>query len=250
MLRSLNELKRYQIQATDGTLGRVRDVYFEDTSWAIRYLVVDTARWLPGRLVLISPAVAGDPDWGLHAIPVSLTTQQVQDSPSIDTDQPVSRQLEDRLAQYYGWPRYWGAVNFPAAVHGGTPSVRSTSPGEVPQLDAGSDGDEHLRSVREVTGYHVEGRDGRIGHVDDLIAETDEWVIRYIVIDPRDWWPAAKVLVDPRWVERFHWNAQQLDVNLPRETIRNGPRYDPSVPINRDYEERLYDFYGRPRYWR
>ena len=94
MLRNVKDLRGYAIRATDGVIGHVDDFYFDDEAWAIRYLVVETGRWLPDRQVLISPISIGHPDWSAQLLPVSLTKAQVKGSPDIDTKKPVSRQRE------------------------------------------------------------------------------------------------------------------------------------------------------------
>src|SRR5205809_6020840 len=108
MLRSASEWDGYSIQATDGEIGHVAEFLFDDEKWTIRYLVVDTGGWLPGRRVLISPIALGETDWPGHRLHVKLTRQQVEESPVIDTDKPVSRQHEVSYYQYYRWPYYWG----------------------------------------------------------------------------------------------------------------------------------------------
>jgi len=96
MLRSMNGLEDCTIRATDGTIGHVSDFYFDDEAWVIRYLVVDAGTWLSSRQVLISPIAIGHPDWTEKVLPVSITKEQVKNSPDIDTDKPVSRQHEIR----------------------------------------------------------------------------------------------------------------------------------------------------------
>jgi hypothetical protein len=107
----------------------------------------------------------------------------------------------------------------------------------------------HLRSTREVIGYHIQARDGEIGHVEDFIADDQTWAIQYMVVDTRNWLPGRKVLIAPAWIEKVDWLERLVHVDLLRETIQNSPEFDPSAPVNRAYEVRLYDYYGRPKYW-
>jgi hypothetical protein len=106
-----------------------------------------------------------------------------------------------------------------------------------------------LQSTQEVIGYYIQASDGDIGHVEDFIADDAAWTMRYIVIDTRNWWPGKKVLVAPQWVTAVNWGESQVQVDLRCEDIKNSPEFDPAAPVNREYEERLYDFYGRPKYW-
>jgi len=101
MQKSTKELKGYAIDATDGDIGKVDDFYFDDKSWTIRYLVVDTGNWLLGRKVLLSPIAVGKADFSSGRFNVTLTKKQVEESPSIDTDKPVSRQHETSYHDYY-----------------------------------------------------------------------------------------------------------------------------------------------------
>ena len=233
MLRSVKSIKGFQIEATDGRMGKVDGFLFDDEKWIIRYLVVETGPWLFGRKVLISPAALGQPDWGSSSFPVFLTRDQVKDSPDIDLDKPVSRQREAELHQYYHWPPYW-----PMMVG----AVEQSRPKPV-------EGDTHLRSTSEITGYHVRAVDGRIGHVEDFIADDQAWVIRYIVLDTKNWLPGKKVLINPDWVSSFNWGSGTADIDLDRKMIENSPEFVPHAPVNRAYEIKLYDYYGRERYW-
>ena len=109
MLWYASVINGYAIEASDGRLGTVSDFLFEDTSWMIRWLVVDTGNWLSGRKVLLPPSVLEQPDAGRRQFPVKLTVQRVKDSPDVDTDRPVSRQLESNIYNHYAWDPYWSS---------------------------------------------------------------------------------------------------------------------------------------------
>jgi hypothetical protein len=240
MLRSVKEFNGYTIQATDDKIGKVSEFYFDDEVWTIRYLVVNTGPWLFGRKVLITALALGQPDWGARLFPISLTKELVKTSPDIDLARPVSRQLEIMLHEHYDWQPYWwtiaqGAVPVPTKIRK-----------EVVKV---AEGDPHIRSTNEIIGYHIAALDGEVGHVEDFIVDDETWVIRYMVVDTRNWLPGKKVLVAPTWIEKVVWAEEKVYVNLHRETIESSPAYNPSAPVNRAYEERLYDFYGRPKYW-
>jgi hypothetical protein len=259
MLRNAKKLEGYALRARDGDIGHVRDFYFDDQDWRVRYFVVDTGTWLIGRRVLISPESVKGQLWADRVIPVDLTQEQVRNSPSIDTAKPVSRQHEMELRHYYGWPPYWGVV-FPEAAMAPVPPVapldapapRDTRPErEARRSDAAAaepaDGP-HLRSTSEVTQYHIEALDGGIGHVDDFLIDDDDWRIRYLVVDTRNWWPGAKVIVAPGWIRKVSWAESKVFVDLSRATIKASPAYDPTQSITAEYAGRLHDHYGRPRY--
>ncbi|MFW6154773.1 MAG: PRC-barrel domain-containing protein [Planctomycetota bacterium] len=249
MLRSTEELFKYRLEAIDGDIGTVKDIYFDDHTWTVRYLVADTGTWLPGRKVLISPASVSQPDWEAGALPVSLTVEQIENSPSIESERPVSRQHEAGLATYYGWPAYWTPVGVPAG--GMTPAGAAAQPAAPRPQEPGKaeHEDPHLRSIDEVTHYYIHASDGEIGHIEEFFVDTDAWIIRYIGVDTRNWLPAKKVLISPAWIDRISWTRGEAFVRMSRDAIKRSPEYDPSEPISRQYEQRLHDHYGTPGYW-
>ncbi len=225
MLWDASAIHGYSVDASDGALGTVNDFLFSDDSWRIRWLVVDTGNWLSGRKVLLHPSALGQPDPALRGLPVALTKAQVKGSPDVSTDQPVSRQMESHLYDYYGWDPYWGdtylgpgamATRFaaPPFLSGSRPS------GSVNTDRHPHDGDPHLRSVAAVTGYHILATDGSIGHVEDLLVDDVLWGIRYIVVDTRNWWAGEKVLISPRSVREIEWTGKVMTLDVAREQVK------------------------------
>lgn len=250
MLRSTKELFGYKIQAIDGDIGKVHDFYFDDATWIIRYLVVDTGFWLSGRKVLIIPSLLGQADWASHTFPVSLSKDQIEKSPDIDLKKPVSRQHETRLYEYYKKAPYWLYLT-PQEV-GAVPPVPSEhelSSEEEKDEENKKDQDYHLRSTKEVIGYHIEAEDGEIGHVEDFVMEDVVKVIRYMIVDTKNWLPGRKVLISPEWIKKVSWGAEKVFIELTRDKVKKSPEFDPDKPVNRKIEEKLYDYYGRPKYW-
>ncbi len=254
MLRSLKEIHNYVLQAEDGEIGRCKDLLFDDRFWAIRYMVADTRKWLPGRKVLLSPISLGEPDWGSRVFPVRLTKKQIEDAPGLDEDAPVSRQHEILCTQYYDWTYYWSGNN----TWGSMASPGELNDEKLPENETAEpinkttkvdSGDDHLRSVQEVTGYHIQETDDKVGDVVDFIVDDETWIIQYMVVDTGNWLPGKKVLVPPAWIDSVDWAESKVRVALTREQVKDSPEYDPSTPINREYELRLYDFYCRPKYW-
>ncbi|AOY58256.1 MULTISPECIES: hypothetical protein [Desulfococcus] len=248
MLRSLKDIKGYGLSAQDGDIGRCSDFLFDDQDWAVRYIVADTQKWLPGRKVLISPISIGDADASSRSLSVGLTRDQIKDSPPLDSDAPVSRRYEKAFNQYYDWGGYWGGPSvwgphlYPRLLNRAQERLREASEKIENNVT--------LRSVREVMGYAIQATDTDIGHVEDYIVDLGTWIIRYLVIDTRNLLPGGKkVLVSPQWVELVDWRHRKVVVSLTRTHIEKSPEFDPSVPVNRKYETVLYDFYGRPYYW-
>lgn len=248
MLRSLKDLERYTVNATDGDIGSVANFLLDDEHWAIRYLVADTDGFFDGRRVLISPISLRQADWSTRRLHVALTRDKVKKSPSIDVDKPVSRQHERDYYRYYGYPYYWGYSGLWGM--GADPGLLAAgrwndAPGE--RID--ETGDVHLRSASEVRSYHIQGSDEAIGHVEDFIVDDETWQVRYLVIDTSNWWFGKKVLVAPHWASRISWEERKVHVDLSRQAIKNSPEWNASAAVNREYEVRLYDYYGRPVYW-
>ena len=243
MLRKLRDLLGSTILAKDGAIGKVHDFYFDDEHWTVRYMVADTGGWLTGRLVLLSPIALGEPDWSGRTFPVSLTRQQIEDSPGVDSDRPVSRQHQIDLHGYYGWPLYWGGGMETAAVLGAYPGLvlqpepyKRGKPAVGEETVGQAQDDPHLRSTREVTGYHIEAVDADIGHVQDFIVDDEDWAIRYMLVDTRNWLPGKNVLVSPQSIGQVSWEDRKVYVDLPRQSIKEAAGFHASAIARRQYE--------------
>lgn len=230
MLWNVSNLNGCSIEARDGSIGTLAGFLFNDQEWTVRWAVINAGTWLMDRKVLLPPTAFGTPDAATRSFPVDLTREQVKESPEIDAHAPVSRQHEADIYAYYGWHPYWaGTIYPPPAGVAATPVEPATVPPERRQT-AGEppEGDPHLRDTHEVTGYYIHATDGDVGHIEDFMIDSDSWMIRYIVIDTRNWWPGKKVLVSPRRFEAIDWSEGTARVDLTQEEIRNGPEYDPS----------------------
>ncbi len=253
MLRKTKELRGYRLAAKDGELGHLKDFYFDDQTWTVRYLVADTGNWLPHRKVLLSPlAVTGLHETPHKAVEVNLTKKQIEDSPSIDAHKPVSRQFEIEYFQYYRWPYYWpgpllwGPLEFPGAY---LPTMVPVAPHRDP---LSKDEDSHLRSVNEIAGFHsyqLQALDKSFGHVEQFIIDDRTWAICYLVAETGNWWPGKRILLSPQWISWVSWAESRVYLDLDRETIRRAPEYDPTQQITREYEEQLFQHYSREPYW-
>jgi sporulation protein YlmC with PRC-barrel domain len=169
MLRGIGDLKQFNIVATDGNLGRVSDLYFDDRSWAVRYLVVDAGRWFPGRRLFVSPiSVRDSAPPTLH---VDLSMRQVEIG-TVSSARPCGV-LPESLAR------------------------------------AGDGGDLHLQTATTVMGYAIRTEDGEIGHVKDVLVDDKAWAIRYLVVDTEHWWAGKTVLVSPGWFTHVAWDESK-----------------------------------------
>lgn len=250
MLWDASAITGYAVEASDGSLGTVSDLLFEDVGWVVRWLVVDTGNWLPGRKVLLPLSALGKPDGPKRHFPVKLTIQQIKDSPDLDTDQPVSRQIEADVYSYYGWDPYWSGGNFGAADAMATPFVAplfgsAPPPRESERTDAERNaGDPHLRSIAAMTGRHIDATDGEIGHVEDFLVDDAGWAIRYLKVDTKNWWPGERVLIAPQSVQDIDWAERLIHLNVNRDKVKGSPSYDPSVAVDGAYDEKFLTYYG------
>jgi hypothetical protein len=257
MLLRISSLRGLTIQAFDGDIGSISDVLFEDDTWRVRWLVVDTGSWLMGRKVLLPVSHTKAPGAGAESIAVDLTREQVENSPGSGVDLPVSRQMETLLYEAYRWAPYWSPPGMPfvsAAAYPVLPAAPITAAGGAPALGAtptaaqasmptvdGREkrGDPHLRSAGEVSGYYIHAHDGEIGHVEDMLVEGRDWTVGYFIVDTKNWSPGRMVLVQPDWIESVSWEERLVHLSRSRDEVKMAPEYDPNHPI--DSSSRRYD---------
>ena len=245
MLSKAGTLKGYKLDSRDGEIGKVKEFYFDDRYWAIRYLVADTGNWLMGNQVLISPYALIAVDKEEKHITIDLTKKQIEDSPSLDSDKPVSRHFEETYHKYYEFPMYWTGSHMWGPYH----YIERDRGKWRESAQEEKAWDLHLRSTHDVSGHTIQATDGELGHVDDFVIDDETWAIRYLIIDTQNWWPGKKVLVSPQWIERVSWKESKVFVGLSRETIKQSPEYTEEALLTRDYETRLHRHYNRQGYW-
>ena len=263
MLRSMKDMENYSISATDGIIGQVKDFYFDDIAWVIRYVVVETGTWLSSREVLVSPIAIGQPNSTDKLLPASITKEQVKNSPDIDTMKPVSRQHEISYLDYYGYPNYWGGPGlwgedmYPYMMMPGYIGIGVTENERIEAKNSRErdeearhrNDDPHLRSCHAVKKYFVHAVDGDIGHVSGYLIDDETWAIRYLVVDTSNWWLGHQVLIAPQWIQDVSWFDGRVSVNLTRQAVKDAPPYDPVEHVDRNQETKIYDHYGYTRYW-
>jgi hypothetical protein len=215
MLEKASTLKGYTLDSLDGDIGNVRDFYFDDRSWTVRYVLADTGGWLSGKQALISPGDLSPKLGHSHRFSVELTKEKIKESPYLEPGTPVSQQLENSRFGYFGWPMYYP----------------------------------HLRSTKDMGDYNLAASDGEVGRVEDLLIDPATWTIRYLVIDTRNSTDAKYVVVAPEWIDRVSWREAKVFTSLSRESIRPAPVYKAEAPPTRLDEEELHRHYGRRGYW-
>lgn len=245
MNRSLNKSLGCTVKAKDGAVGEVEQFYFDDLTWTIRYMAVQTTGTQQARTVLLSLTTLGKPDWKKRVLPVDLTIAQVLSSPNVETDKPVSRLHEVMLQEYYSWPTYW-AGSFYIPSYGmlmpfprDSEAAEQTPPPRVRKVDP------HLRTEEEIKGCRIHATDGNMGHVEDFLVD-ESWAIRFLVVNTRNWLPGRTVLVSPQWIKTVNWTDKTVFVDLSREAVKNSPKFDPSKSVTRDHENRLFKHLRKP----
>lgn len=237
----ITDLLNYSASTLDNRDGAFVDFLFDDRDFVVRYGVIQTGSWLSGRDVLISTSAIDSVDDGLKQINVVLTEATLRDSPIIDSNTPVSRQLEEELVAYFHWPSYW-IQNLEKVTSDG---------GSAFQVEEAAEADFHhvLQSTSQIIGYTVESIRDELGVIDDLIIDLNSGAIRYIVIDAGQWLPGRKAMIAVDWVNEFRWHSRSVHADLSRQQIEASPQYDSAQPLDRTYETALFQSMGRPSYW-
>lgn len=242
MKRRIESLIGFAISGIDGEIGKVKEFYFDDESWTIRYIIVETGSWLFSRKVLISPESILTTEFEQKIFQVNLTMQHIKNSPLIDTDKPVSRQHEMALYSHYPWGTYyWGggmgslgmAMSYPISIYADT------------KKDTEEDGDIHLRSTDKVKGYHIKATNGEIGDVEDFIINDSNWKIDFMLVDTGNWFPGKKVIISPKLIKEVNWEKSTVIVNASEEQVKHSPEYQPDQELSESHESNLQNYYGR-----
>ena len=272
MLRVASSLNGYDIEASDGIAGTLEDLLFDDVSWKLRWLVVDSGDVLNRRRVLIHASFVGLVDDIGRGMQVKLPCATIAEAPGLPHDRPVSNQDEARLYDYYNWDPAWDRSIFGNTMSDGT---HPNDPDETDKAEpaqayrpeyqhpkhhnfehgVGRPGglfntpDRHLRSLREVSSYHIAASDGHIGHLEDVLIDDSEWLIHYLVANTSNWWMGRQVLISPYAVSRIDFSERMVELNIGKDKIRQSPPWDPDVLLDEADRERLHRHYEWPDYW-
>jgi hypothetical protein len=262
MLFAVSGLEGCPVRAIDGEVGAVKDFLFDDATWKIRWVTVGAGHWLPGRQLFIHPSAIAPlelppkPRLPMMSqgetleLTVNLMREQIATGPHSAEDEPVSRDMEALLYEYYGWDPYWGATHFGAAA---LPNAEQRVVGDAAQRNAEAeippvDGVDRLHSAVGLKGYYVHATDGDIGHVENLLADDANWEIRYLVIATRNWWPGKVVQLAPYAVKDIDWFGERIDMNVSRDQVRSAPAWDPLALADQASEDELHRHFGWPGY--
>ena len=264
MLFAVSGLMGCPVEASDGEVGVVRDFLFDHETWKIRWMAVEAGDWLPGRRrVFIHPSaiapfeLSPKPSLPMMSSPatleltVKLARAQIEAGPHAHEDDPVTRDMEALLYDYYGWDPYWGAAHFGAAVLPNAESQIVERCGAARALTLKS---RRLTAAITCTAWPnsraiiVHAVDGDIGHVENLLADDANWEVRYLVIATRNWWPGKVVQLSPYAVKDIDWFGERINMNVTRDQVRSAPAWDPLAMTNEVSEEDLHRHFGWPGY--
>lgn len=232
--RRADDLYGFMLEAIDGEVGKVKDLYFDDQDWTIRYLVVDTGPWILGRKILFAPDGLATPKWDKKIFSADLTKDEVEKSPDIDLEKPVSQQNLYDLHAYFQWP-LWTYIPMPAGMY---PVLSPQPVGSIKDKKGEFNTPQHpeaphpnLRSTKEVVGYSIHAKDGHIGHVEDFLISDKDWMIHYMLVDTKDWLHDREVFVAPAQILHVEWATSEVYVDLTRKQIEERPEYVPEISI-------------------
>ena len=247
MKRSLNELIGYSLKAINGEKGKVKNFLFDDHSWSVRYLEAELGNFFAEKRVLIPRMFLGEPDWENKHFPIELTVESIKESPDLSFDMPVSRKYEKSLVDHYDIHPYW-MIN--SAAYAGKESI--FYPGNLfrapKKVIKEEDINTSLRSFNEVLGYRIDATDDTFGQIVDLIIDDEDWQILHVVIDTKTLVPwSRKVILPIELLDEINFMEHKVTIALPKESIKNSPEFDEAAPVNAEYEEVLYDYYGRKK---
>lgn len=249
---SFTGLKKFDICTLDKKMAPVLDLVFDDDSFVIRYLVTRGGAWLAKEKTLLSPFLTRNVDIGKRRINLNETYEKLESFPRVEDHQTVSREMEQKYADHAFTPYYWyggliwGAYASPYdtdSAKNSTGDIKNTNT-ELREMDKN-----HLRSVNEITGYGVIAKDGEVGDISDVVVDEHDWSVRYFVVNTGSWLLGRQFLVSPEWIDSVDWASSNITFDVTKDKIKESPEYKPSEAINRAYEVRLFDYYGRPTYW-
>jgi hypothetical protein len=238
MLCRLSHFRNCAVIATDGDVGTVKDLYFDNRAWTARYVILETGAWLVGRRVVLAPTAITSFDRVAQRVAVALSRQQIEQSPSLDDGDGISREREEEWHRHSGLAGYWGAPQVDVST---TPLPSAPEP--APTSMGSSPGSSQVWSSSEITDYALEASDGDVGRVQDFLVDETTWKLGYFVV-LRSWLAGTETLVSPSHIGSLSMEEMKVHVRLPRELVLNAPVWDGAEPPATSYEAALRAHYG------
>jgi len=229
--------------ATDGAIGKVKGFYFDDETWTIRYLVVETGNWLFSHKVIIPTEVLSTNYQEHEVFAVNLTKEQIKSSMDIGTAKHLLHPKKIILHDHYSLKFDGNSRNYGFDKQESTYKLLSFE--EDNEASEKPDPNAHLRSTDKVIGYNIMAVDGKIGDVEDFIIDDCNWNLDFMVVDAGDLCPGKKVIISQKWIKETNWNSSSVIVNASVEYVKNSHEYDSSQPMSDVYSYVLHDYYGK-----
>jgi len=226
MRATTQDLIGLTVHSLDGPVGSVKDLYFDDETWNVQYVVVETGKWLNHRHLLIESRSLKDPIWNGKILLIGLTRDQVEQCPDVSIEKPVYLQKEEELERLYRWPRYWGGTDplFPVprnvepVVDWGRSQATISDWKTWPQKTH----NQHLRSGQEVIGYSLEAENGIVGKVIDLVVDDTDWSLPFLAVELQHWLEGKIVYVSTRRCQKIEidWSQDLISVDMTKNEVK------------------------------
>ena len=230
-------------------IGTICGFVVDKRSWNVSHIVVQIGKGLEDQNVLISQLAFGKPLLSDKVFPVSLTKGRSGIQSSDDFTDLSACSYVTKLEVCLGPPNGWALVRPMPLPAFPMPMVSSFYVMENASSTQGEQNcDVRPQSCRDLIGSSVQATDGRVGVVDDLIVDDDCWLVRYVVLDTGRWFPGRKVILSTSWLKHASEDDPTLLMDLTSEAVKDGPTYDPGVPINRELESGIFAHYDRRPY--
>lgn len=210
-----------KLDASDGTVGAVRDLFFDEETWTVRYVVLETGKWLAKREVLLPSANVIRENKNGVTLKTAASKQDVEKSPDVSLQKPVSREMELLLGKYWQWTPYW-TKGLTEEMAGNIESEAT----ERTKKEMEALSESHLRSVVELQGYRVAASDMTLGEISDFLLTDDDWTIDAMVVDTRRWLPGGEVQIDRHHLGGIHWAEETIAVDMKSDEVRHAPKPD------------------------
>lgn len=242
MKQSIKDLGYYSVETQDKTEGKITDFLFDEKQWVIRYIEADFGSLFQSKKVLIPRAFLDKPDAQAKKFPVNLSNSEIEKCPELDKHLPVSRKYEEELSRHYRINPYWNVAYMGSAI-----AYYPPRPVHIPdKIVTEQDVDTILRSFNEVQGYRIQAIEGKIGHINDILVDDDDWQIVYTIVDTSNWIPWSKhVIIPVSYLANINYAKNEVEIKLKTEDIKNAPEYNAKDPISEPFEKGLHDFYSQ-----
>ncbi|MFP4416268.1 MAG: PRC-barrel domain-containing protein [Fibrobacterota bacterium] len=220
MAQSLRKIIGFTLEAIDGKAGKVQDVYFDDVYWQIHYLIIQTGGILEMKQVIIPPHAIDKVDWEKKILYASLSKEKVKSSPDPDTRKTVSRMHEIAMFRYHQWPYYWANKTEPPKSQE-ISDILTDEEKRVRELVEDSSTHVHLRSLREVLGYHVEVNQRKDGQVHDFIIDEKRWTVCVLEVGSGGWFSHSIHSYDKEQVDMISWMKKKIMLHTSSKQVQN-----------------------------